>query len=255
MKFTITPTGVNGAVTLSGFHTNYLVRWENRNLLIDAGTLIGRSLHHLGVRPESIDGVYASHLHLDHVGGLYEIAYFRYVHGRGPLPVYLHSALAEPIWNNFLSGLATNFRDLQGRPQIGDRSTFFDFRPIDTTFESPTPGVVIDGLSLRLVQVDHIPNSPCHGVVLDDRVFVTTDTRFIPETLDRVANTFGIETIFHDCMFSEHAKIYHTAYEEILSLPKDLRDLIIMTHYEDVLPLAKEEIEVRLGEAGVDYQF
>lgn len=255
MKFSIIPTGVNSASTLTGFHTNYLVRWNDNSLLIDAGTLIMRALHELEVPPTSITAIYASHMHPDHVGGIYDLGYRIAVYEKRRLPVYLHSEMSETIWDNYLSGVATHYRDATDTPRKGDRNTFFDFRPIQRTFEAPEPGAEIDGLTLRLVRMDHIPSSPCHGVVLDERVFVTTDTRFLPQMLERVVNQFPIEAVFHDCMFSPSAKIYHTLYEELMTLPKDIRDLLILTHYEDELPIPREKIELQLGEAGREYRF
>ncbi|MCC6955023.1 MAG: MBL fold metallo-hydrolase [Deltaproteobacteria bacterium] len=255
MKFSITPTGVNNASTLTGFHTNFLVRWNSTTLLVDAGTLIGRALHALGVPQESVTAVYASHMHPDHVGGLYDIGYRHAVYHDRRLPVYLHSAISETIWDNYLSGVATHYWDRYGNEQRGDRNTFFDFRPLERLYDEEEPAVVIDGLSLRLVSLPHIPHSPCHGVIFDDRIFVTTDTRFAPDILDAVVRRYPIETIFHDCMFSESAWIYHTAYRDILTLPKSLRERLILTHYEDELPIARGDVQLPLAEVGKEYCF
>ena len=65
--------GVSSALSVGDkkYQSNMLIKSStNRHLLIDCGTDIRHSLYEQGVSHSTIDAVYISHLHADHVGGL-----------------------------------------------------------------------------------------------------------------------------------------------------------------------------------------
>lgn len=72
----------------------YFIGSENRGILIDAGISERRltgSLRQIGVAPESIEAVFVTHDHWDHVSGLERIA------GRRNLPVYSSEKIRSRI--------------------------------------------------------------------------------------------------------------------------------------------------------------
>lgn len=253
MAISIIPVGVNSSFTLDGFHSNYLVRYGKRQLLIDCGSTAARALREIGVSLAEIDSVYISHLHLDHIGGLFDLALQRMVAGLPPPALHLHHSISIPVWDHFLSSMLSRYIDAEGKARDGALDHFFQVNAVESTVENDTHATDIRGLSVRLVSVPHVPGMSCHGVVLDDRIFVTTDTTFIPETLDKLANRFGLEAIFHDCAFNPAQSIVHTTYEQLLDLPEDLRQLLILTHYED--DTEQRDSKLPLAEAGKEYKF
>ncbi len=90
MSISITPIGVNGAFSDLGFQTNYLIQFGQRHLLVDCGVTAARALRAIGKELVDIDTVFISHLHLDHIGGLYELGIRRYLAERERPLVILH---------------------------------------------------------------------------------------------------------------------------------------------------------------------
>lgn len=255
MSISITPLGVNGAFTQRGLQTNYLIEFGSRHLLVDCGTTVARGLHEIEKDLVDIDTVYISHLHLDHIGGLYELGIKRYLAERPRPALYLHNSIATRIWTNFLSSMLDPFLDLEGRPRPGGIETFFDVHPIDSTIESDSFATDVRGLAIRLMPVTHVKGMSCHGLVIDDRIYVTTDTRFEPEKLDLIVNKFNVEAIFHDCSFVPTMHVLHSTYDELSTLPEDLRQILQCTHYEDWGTTDGKETKLALAEAGKKYRY
>lgn len=70
----------------AGVATGVLVEAGGGRLLFDAGDGTLRDLLSLGVPPESLCGLFFTHGHFDHMGGLYALlGYLRSVEHRGPL--------------------------------------------------------------------------------------------------------------------------------------------------------------------------
>jgi len=81
---------------------------------------------------------------------------------------------------------------------------------------------------------------------------------FLPELLDEVSNRFGLQTIFHDCSFRKARHEVHSTYGELTSLPEDLRQMVVCTHYEDDFAkhLRRDERDpLPLAKAGEEYPF
>lgn len=107
----ICPLGVGGAFTKSNFHNNYIIELNEKCLLVDAGTTLRNSLPAAGYDYLSVDFVFISHLHSDHVGGLEELVlsrFWQFKNGQhSPLKttVIVHDKLAFPIKNYLKNGL------------------------------------------------------------------------------------------------------------------------------------------------------
>jgi len=69
--------GTGSAFTMDNYQTNALVTLDNGyRLLVDCGGDVRRALRqHAGATHSDIDGVYISHLHNDHIGGLEWLAF------------------------------------------------------------------------------------------------------------------------------------------------------------------------------------
>ena len=76
MKVTVLGTG-NAFSTENG-NVCYLLEEDGRRMLIDAGWALPYMLKRHGVDIKTIDDIYISHLHAEHVGGLEYIAFSRY---------------------------------------------------------------------------------------------------------------------------------------------------------------------------------
>lgn len=257
-RLLVTPIGVNDAFTVEGFQTAYLLECGGTRLLVDCGTTAARSLSRLDLTLADIEAVYVSHIHLDHVGGLPELALQRYILGRERPLIYLHASLTDTLWGNFLSGVLGSYVDKKGVPRKAAAETFFRFMPVNNTCQEGEPPTTVGAISLRLVPMRHVEGAPSFGIVANDTVLITSDTTFMPELLEEVANRFGLQAIFHDCSFRSNQHHVHATYDELLSLPNDLKSLLILTHYEqdyrDHLK-GNKKLELTLAEAGVTHEF
>lgn len=52
-------------------HSAFLFKLEDSTLLLDCGEPVSRQLRVAGVQPDDLDGIVLSHLHCDHVGGVF----------------------------------------------------------------------------------------------------------------------------------------------------------------------------------------
>ena len=84
MKLTFAGTGSAFCMAADNFQSNMVLETtpsgEDRpqRLLIDCGSDARHSLRNLGFMPNDFDGVYISHLHSDHIGGLEWMALANY---------------------------------------------------------------------------------------------------------------------------------------------------------------------------------
>ena len=120
----LTFLGAGSAFTMQNRQSNLLLESENgKKLLIDAGSDIRHSLSLLGYDHLDLDGVYISHCHGDHVGGLEWLGFLCYFDPRykGRPKLYIADGLADTLWEDTLKG---GMRSLQG--SIATLETYFD---------------------------------------------------------------------------------------------------------------------------------
>ncbi len=88
----------DGWASLDRNHSSFVYRLGTRNLLVDCGEPVSRSLRAAGIHADAVDDLLLSHLHLDHLGG-----YFMLIQGlwleprRKPLNVYMPAEGIEPV--------------------------------------------------------------------------------------------------------------------------------------------------------------
>ncbi len=88
----------DGWASLDRNHSSFVYRLGTRNLLVDCGEPVSRSLKAAGIPADAVDDLLLSHLHLDHLGG-----YFMLIQGlwleprRKPLNVYMPAEGIEPV--------------------------------------------------------------------------------------------------------------------------------------------------------------
>jgi ribonuclease BN (tRNA processing enzyme) len=79
-------------------HASFLYRFGRTSILIDCGEPIDRSLTAAGIDCNSIDGIFLSHLHSDHVGGLFMLMQGLWLQGRKrDLPIHLPAGAIKPM--------------------------------------------------------------------------------------------------------------------------------------------------------------
>ena len=255
----ILPIGTHGAFTQRGFNTNYLVSFEKAGsteseFLFDCGTTAGVALQALDKELLEVTEVYLSHLHLDHVGGLVQLGLRRYSAGFEKPKIYCCPDLASKIWPLFLKTFMEIALSQEGTVGSFRLDDFFQLIELPRQNKKLEVSQLIAGIDCVPIEFSHPNQSDCHGLIIEEKVLITSDTVFLPSILESVANRFPIEAIFHHCTFNSGMAKLHATVNELATLPEDLRELIILTHYDDLLP-SIEGLGFELAEAGKVYEF
>ncbi|MEB3162746.1 MAG: MBL fold metallo-hydrolase [Prochlorothrix sp.] len=214
--------GSGSAFTLEAgnFQCNMLLVAENNEkLLLDCGSDLRFSLNAAGFQVTDLTDIYISHLHSDHVGGLEYVGFSTRFNPHCDRPrLYTSADIVQDLWDHTLAG---GMRSLQGSPATLD--TFFQVQAIE-----PQGSFTWQGFRFQLVQVPHVHNGqglmPSYGLWCDfhgTRVFFTTDTQFAWTTLQPYYE--NADLIFQDCETAPVPTSVHSRYEQLLTLPPEVR--------------------------------
>jgi ribonuclease BN (tRNA processing enzyme) len=226
-------------VGADNFHSNMLlINEQNQKLLLDCGSDIRFSLYEAGLSYEDITDIYISHLHADHAGGLEYIGFSTKFNPACNKPnLYLSPDLAEELWDHTLSG---GMKYIEG--DIASLETFFHVRKLDCN-----NSFIWDDIAFKLVKVVHVQNRysimPSYGLffrINHQNIFLTTDAQLRLEYLEEFYEKADI--IFQDCEISHIPSKIHAHYQELLKLPKKIRNKMWLYHYQPgILPQAKKD--------------
>lgn len=228
MKMTFIGSG--GMGTLDNFHSNILLENKlGKKLLLDCGADAKRSLHEIGLSYLDITDVYISHLHSDHIGSLEWLAFCTKFDPRCDKPKLIISRfLRGEMWSKSLSG---GLQSLQN--EINDLNTYFK---VESVAKNGT--FVWSGIDFQLVQTVHIMDgfSLVHSFGLmfyinGTKIFWTSDTQFCPEQIKDFYNSADI--IFQDCETSPFRSGVHAHYDDLKTLPEEVRAKMWLYHYQD----------------------
>ncbi len=228
--------GVGGAFApISIGNSNLLLTSDaGKRLLIDFGTTGPYILRdELQIPFTDIDGIYVSHCHSDHIGGLEQFAFSRY---------FLPSAdktrpklfgvpeIFDEMWNRSLRG---GLDSVQGKMMT--LTDYFDCQPMTHgTFE--WEGYVFEAVpTVHIVSGYTIKHSyglffkPAYGP--GKSVFFTTDTMFAPDLLSRYYAKADL--ILHDCETLPFRSGVHAHIKDLITLPAPVRRILHPYHHSD----------------------
>lgn len=239
MKLIFLGSGSAFTVGADNFQSNMLlVSNQGNKLLIDCGSDVRFSLHAAGLSYLDLTDIYISHLHADHVGGLEYIGFSTKFDPKCNKPnLYISKEIAGELWDNTLSG---GMKSLEG--EIADLNTFFNVHKIERNSY-----FTWDNIKFNIIRTIHINNGcffmPSYGLFFEVdgvKIFLTTDTQFCVSEIGKFYQEADI--IFQDCETSKPPSIVHAHYEDLLTLPKKLRNKMWLYHYEPgTLPDARKD--------------
>ncbi|MFT5129982.1 MAG: ribonuclease BN (tRNA processing enzyme) [Rhodothermales bacterium] len=234
--------GVGSAFSLRNHQTNFLIVKGDTHVLVDCGTMAPIAMRELGFLPSAITAVLPTHSHADHVGGLEYLAlvsrYIAIPKEQRPKPgMIITEAYQKLLWEQTLrGGLGWN------EPQGLSLTDYFDILRPEPVLDAPREAhrITIGDIRIELFRSCHIPQSCAswrdaqlsYGLLIDDRVFVCSDTRFDPGLIASYAPR--AEILFHDVDFQDGA--VHSSLRELRSLPEDVRHRMMLVHYPDDWP-------------------
>lgn len=239
IKLIFLGSGSAFTVGAANFQSNMLLISEQGNkLLIDCGSDIRFSLHEAGLSHADITDIYISHLHSDHVGGLEYIGLSTKFDPRCQKPkLFLSKDIASEIWDRTLSG---GMRLIDG--DIANLNTFFEVNPLkkDGYF-------TWENIQFNLLKVIHVDSGystmPSYGLffaIEKTKILLTTDTQLFHREVCKYYE--WADLIFHDCETSEFPTPVHARYEQLLTLPKEIKHKIWLYGYQPgTLPDAQKD--------------
>ena len=225
--------GTGSAFTLKNRQTNFLIERDSEKLLIDCGSDIRWSLKDHAISPLEIDGVYISHAHADHAGGLEYLGFVRYFQrDLKPLPtLFCEENLVKSIWEHTLKGGMQTLEGIEATLE-----TYFNVVPVVRNSH-----FIWNDIAFDIVQSIHISSKysvvDSFGVMFTDRlagkrIFITTDVQFAPETSMRTYYNEA-DVIIHDCETTPGMSGVHAHYSRLKTLDSETKKKMILVHYQD----------------------
>ncbi len=235
--------GTGTAFSRSLYQTNFVLIKGDTHILVDFGMTGPQALAEVGRTAEDISVILPTHSHADHIGGIeYLTLRNRYIgipSGREKLTMITSPEYSKVLWEQSLrGGLEYNELNPEGR-----RLGFDDFFNVHFVDKVPNSSgrtlyqTEFRGIHLELFQTNHIPGEAesaadafiTYGLLVDQRLFISGDTKFDPGLIEAYANTS--EVFFHDASLTKNA--VHASFTELRALPEDIRRRMYLMHYQD----------------------
>ncbi len=259
--------GTGSAFSKKYFQTNLLIIKGSDHLLVDCGTLCPIAFYKYNSRLGSVDNLLVTHSHADHIGGIEEVALIAKYFSNKKVNVIITDEYKKDLWENSLKGGMSHGETPDGQYHDEENfdSYFTQLRPSLLTKEPrPMHEIQLGSINIKTFRTKHIPHSNNNwdeafysiGILVDDRIMFTGDTRFDKDLIDMMLERYpSIETIFHDCQF--FAGGVHSFYEDLKTLPSDIKQKMFLCHYGDAAEKYDPEKDGFAGfaKAGQYYNF
>ncbi len=220
--------GSGDSTAVNFWNSGYLLEADGQRVLIDCGFTIKYALRDLDLTLEDVDAVIVTHVHGDHVHGLERLGYeSRYGYGKRAR-LLLPPGIRHELWDLCLRG--TMGSSGEGGNELED---FFDVTEIEGEHFRYA------GLELRLFKTPHVPGKGSYGLIINDRLIVTSDTR----ALGWLAEDDSERVIIHDCALAEFNPVHASLGELLESYPPAVRRRMWLIHYDDCIEDYRERIE------------
>ncbi|MEO5376894.1 MAG: MBL fold metallo-hydrolase [Magnetococcus sp. DMHC-6] len=218
--------GVGSAFTSYDYwQSNLLITTgDGHNMLIDCGSDARFALLPFGIDHHNlahkIEAVYISHLHADHIGGLEWLAFVSYFTPGAHHPrLFIEESLLPALWKHSLRG---GLEWIQGRRMA--LTDYFQLSPVRAGVPFQWRGAVFTPILMEHILGSLETTVYSFGLIIryqNKRVFFSSDTRFNPILLEKIAKQ--VEIIFHDCETSAFPSTVHSHYNELCTLPLSIK--------------------------------
>jgi ribonuclease BN (tRNA processing enzyme) len=237
----ITFIGAGNAFTKKFYQNNALVVKGSDHVLIDCGSRAPEALTLLGLSVTKVRNYLITHSHADHVGGLEEVMLMNRYMARQKSTMIAPAKYRRYLWRHSLKGGAAYNERKDGKfLRFEDFWDTVDLLPVDGA-DRELSEAWLGSIKLTMFRTRHIPDNspswrssaPSYGVIIDDRVLYTSDTRYDPGLFGFLGERYDFEAIFHDCQLFTGG--VHASLDELAGLPADIKAKTILMHYGDAV--------------------
>jgi ribonuclease BN (tRNA processing enzyme) len=193
--------GVKGGPAIrpgSNMPTSTLIHINGKNLLVDAGLGVSRSICEQGVELNEIDAIFITHMHSDHYLELGPLIHTAWVSGRvNPIPIYGPKRL-EHYWRAFLKSMVDDIRlriEDEGRIDLEKLTAFYGFEDRQS--------LSLSNINIRVMRNLHPPISDSFALRFEwgnYSIVLSGDTAYMPEMIDFADQA---DLLIHEVILSE----------------------------------------------------
>lgn len=238
-------TGSALAFTTVLHQTNFLIIKGDYHILVDFGmTGPAALLDTAGLKISDIEVILPTHSHADHVGGIGSLGLMNRYAGipfmnKPKIKMIISEEYQRILWDCTLrGGMEWNEQEKITGRKLSFGDYFQSVRPI---WKKSQPREVFEldfnGIHLEIFRVKHTPDSANdwqesfigHGLFIDDKVFVSGDTRFDLDLINMYKDRAKV--MFHDTQFFKGG--VHASLEELKTLPDEVKRKMFLMHYPD----------------------
>ncbi len=234
--------GTGTAFAKDLYQTNFLLIKGDTHILVDFGMTGPVALNALGVKTEEIGVFLPTHSHADHIGGVEYLTlknrYYGIPAGNPKLTLMITEEYKDVLWEQSLRG-GLEYNELNSEGARLSYADFYNFHTIER-IDSTVRGIFqaeFGGIKIELFQTNHIPGEAetpidafiTYGLFIDDTVFISGDTKFDLELINRYKDRASV--MFHDASLNRNA--VHASFEELQTLPEAVRQKMFLVHYQD----------------------
>ena len=234
--------GTGNAFTKTAFQTNLLIIKGQDHLLVDCGTLCSYAFENMyNGRITDIKNLLLTHPHADHIGGVEELALEGKYITKRLVNLVITDEFKKCLWEESLKG-GIQYSE-EGVMTFDDY--FNQIKPVriqKKPFEMFETNV--GSINIKLFRTRHVTTRKkslkksqiSYGLIIDDRILFTADTQFNPSQLKFLLDKYNkIEVIFHDCDVMGYSRGVHAAYDELVTLPKEIKEKTFLSHYSEAV--------------------
>ena len=234
--------GTGNAFTKTAFQTNLLIIKGQDHLLVDCGTLCSYAFENMyNGRITDIKNLLLTHPHADHIGGVEELALEGKYITKRLVNLVITDEFKKCLWEESLKG-GIQYSE-EGVMTFDDY--FNQIKPVriqKKPFEMFETNV--GSINIKLFRTRHVTTRKnslkksqiSYGLIIDDRILFTADTQFNPSQLQFLLDKYKkIEVIFHDCDVMGYSRGVHAAYDELVTLPKEIKEKTFLSHYSEAV--------------------
>ena len=182
----------------SNMPTSTLIHINGKNLLVDTGLGVSRSICDQGVELHEIDAIFITHMHSDHYLELGPLIHTAWVSGRvKPLPIYGPKRLKH-YWRAFLESMVDDIAlriEDEGRIDLEKLTAFYSFEDRQS--------LSLYNVNIRVMRNLHPPIRDSFALRFEwgnYSIVLSGDTAYMPEMIDFADQA---DLLIHEVMLSE----------------------------------------------------